>query len=297
MTTVSDVLGAVQEQLHRAGIDSPAPEAAIIVSHVLGITRGKLGVMQALGERLNDETVATIYELARQRATRIPLQHLLGETTFYGVDLKIEPGVFIPRVETEVLVETTLAHFEHHTTGELAILDLCTGSGAIAAALAEQFGQRNITTRIWAVDLDPLAVQLARHNTAEYNVSVLCADATDAASLVEADAKLVQWIGHFDAVVSNPPYIPTVTPVTQQEAEYDPQLALYGGSADGLDIPSAIAQVAAQSLAPGGYFIMEHDETHAAEIAAILEQNTVWEQVHTVQDLTATNRFVSAVRA
>ena len=297
MTTVSDVLGAVQHQLHRAGIDSPAPEAAIIVSHVLGITRGKLGVMQALGERLNDETIATIYELARQRATRIPLQHLLGETTFYGVDLKIEPGVFIPRVETEVLVETTLAHFEHHTTGELAILDLCTGSGAIAAALAEQFGQRNITTRIWAVDLDPHAVQLARHNTAEYNVTVLCADATDTASLVEADPTLAKWIGHFDAVVSNPPYIPTATPVTQQEAEHDPQLALYGGSPDGLDIPSAIAQVAAQSLAPGGYFMMEHDETHAAEIAAILERNTVWEQVHTVQDLTATNRFVSAVRA
>jgi release factor glutamine methyltransferase len=297
MTTVNDVLGAVQHQLHRAGIDSPAPEAAIIVSHVLGITRGKLGVMQALGERLNDEAVNTIHELARQRATRIPLQHLLGETTFYGVDLKIEPGVFIPRLETEVLVETTLAHFEHHTTGELAILDLCTGSGAIAAALAEQFGQRNITTRIWAVDLDPLAVQLAQHNTAEYNVSVLCADATDTASLLEADPTLARWIGHFNAVVSNPPYIPTVTPVTQQEAEYDPQLALYGGSADGLDIPSAIAQVAAQSLAPGGYFIMEHDETHAAEIAAILERNTVWEQVHTVQDLTATNRFVSAVRA
>src|SRR5699024_11753321 len=69
------------------------------------------------------------------------------------------------------------------------------------------------TTRIWAVDLDPHAVQLARHNTAEYNVSVLCADATDTASLVEADAKLVQWIGHFDAVVSNPPYIPTVTQI------------------------------------------------------------------------------------
>jgi len=297
MTTVSDVLGAVQEQLHRAGIDSPAPEAAIIVSHVLGITRGKLGVMQALGERLNEETVNTIRALAQQRATRVPLQHVLGETTFYGVDLKIEPGVFIPRVETEVLVETTLAYFEQKKTGELAILDLCTGSGAIAAALAEQFGQRNITTRIWAVDLDPYAVQLARHNTAEYNVTVLCADATDTASLVEADPTLAKWIGHFDAIVSNPPYIPTATPVTQQEAEHDPQLALYGGSPDGLDIPSAIAQVAARSLVPGGYFMMEHDETHAAEIAAILERNTVWEQVHTVQDLTATNRFVSAVRA
>lgn len=297
MQTVNDVLDAVERQLHRAGIDSPAPEAAIIVSHVLGITRGRLGVLQALGERLTADTVTAIENIVSQRATRIPLQHLLGETTFYGVDLTIEPGVFIPRVETEVLVETTLAHFGHNPPDDLKLLDLCTGSGAIAAALADRLAPHGITTRIWAVDLNPHAVDLARRNTAAYNVTVLCADATHVDSLTAADSELASWVGRFDAVVSNPPYIPTETPVTQQEAEKDPQLALYGGSADGLAVPIAIAHTAAACLAPGGFFMMEHDETHAAELASNLDDTLDWDQLHTVQDLTGTDRFVSAVRA
>src|SRR5690625_4327910 len=137
MTSVNDVVRQVQLRLSQAKIDSPAAEAAMIISHVVGVSRGKLGVMQALGEHLDSATVERIVDLVDQRAKRIPLQHLTGETTFYGVDLKIDSGVFIPRVETEVLVETTLEHFAD-TTGELKILDLCTGSGAIAAALADR---------------------------------------------------------------------------------------------------------------------------------------------------------------
>jgi release factor glutamine methyltransferase len=297
MTDVQDVLARVQHELAQAGIESPSAEAAIIVSHVLKISRGKLGVLQMLGEQLNEATVRQITDLARSRATRIPLQQLTGETTFYGVDLKMQPGVFIPRMETEVLVETTLHHFASVTTGELTILDLCTGSGAIAAALADQFSQRNVDTRIWAVDRSVEAVKLARHNTGDYKVSVLCSDATDAQALRQADPLLASYEGRLDAVVANPPYIPTATPVTQAEAEHDPTLALYGGSADGLVVPLAIAEVAAEWLAPGGFFMMEHDHTHAAELAAELDQNPQWQQVRQVYDLTGTERFVSAVRA
>jgi len=297
MTDVKNVLARVQHQLAQAGIESPSAEAAIIVAHVLNISRGKLGVLQALGEQLNDATVRQITDLTRSRATRIPLQHLTGETTFYGVDLKMQPGVFIPRMETEVLVETTVHHFASVTTGALKILDLCTGSGAIAAALADQFSQQNVDTRIWAVDQSVEAVKLARHNTRDYKVSVLCSDATDTQALRQADPSLASYEGRLDAVVANPPYIPTTTPVTQAEAEHDPTLALYGGSPDGLVVPLAIAEVAAEWLASGGFFMMEHDHTHAAELAAALDQNPQWQQVRQVQDLTGTDRFVSAVRA
>lgn len=296
MTTVNDVIRQVQQQLHQAGIDSPAAEAAIIVSHVVGVSRGELGVMKILGQHLSPDVVEKIAHLAQARTTRVPLQHLTGETTFYGVDLKIEPGVFIPRVETEVLVETTLQHFAG-TSRPLRIMDLCTGSGAIAAALADQFAQQNITTSIWAVDSNPIAAQLAHHNTSDYKVTVLCADATDGDSLVAQDAALVDLRGMFDAVVSNPPYIPSLTPVTQIEAEHDPALALYGGSADGLSIPLRIADQAANWLAPGGLFIMEHDHSHAAQLAATLSRKSWWHRVQTLQDLTKTDRFVSALRA
>ena len=296
MTTVNDVIRQVQQQLSQVEIDSPAAEAAIIVSHVLGISRGKLGVMRALGERLTVAATDEITQLTQARTRRIPLQHLTGETTFYGVDLKIEPGVFIPRVETEVLVETTLQHFAA-TSGELKILDLCTGSGAIAAALADQFAQQGIPTSIWAVDLNPTAVQLASHNTRAHKVTVLCADATDDAAMIAAEPSLADLAGTFDAVVSNPPYIPIRTPVTQAEAQHDPEVALYGGSDDGLDVPLRIAQSAAKWLSPGGLFVMEHDHTHAAELAAALRRKSSWHHVKTLQDLTETDRFVSALRA
>ena len=296
MPNLNDVLATVQHQLHRAGIDSPAAEAAIIVSHVLDITRGRLGVMRALGEEISEESAARIEQLVSARATRVPCSISSVKPPFYGVDLNVEPGVFIPRVETEILVETTLQHFSGGV-GELTILDLCTGSGAIAAALADQFAQRDRPTRIWAVELDPAAVTLAQDNTRPYNVTVLCADATDTESIIATDPTLTGQLGTFDAVVANPPYIPTSTPVTQPEAEQDPQLALYGGSLDGLAVPVKIAQVAADWLAPGGFFMMEHDHTHAAEIAEAVADDPKWHHVETVEDLTGTQRFVSAVRA
>lgn len=295
MTDVNTVVRQVRSQLADAGIDSASAEASIIVAHVLDVERGRLGVMQALGEALDAETIQRILTLANARATRIPLQHLTGVAAFYGLDIAVEPGVFIPRVETEVLVETTLNHIQG-TAGPLTVLDLCTGTGAIAAALANELHQQDMPATLWAVDLDPEAVRLAQRNTAQYNVTVLCADATDVDSMVEADEQLGEYLGQLDAVVSNPPYIPTATPVTQTEAQYDPQSALYGGSADGTDIPRAIADQALRWLRPGGFFMMELDHSHAQQLATALQDHAGWQDVTVVQDLTSTDRFISAIR-
>lgn len=295
MTDVNQVIRLVQNHLSQADIDSPQAEAATIVAHVLGISRGRLGVLRALAERLDAKAVEQITQLAKARATRTPLQYLIGTAAFYGLEVKVAPGVFIPRVETEILVETTLRHFASHP-GPLKILDLCTGTGAIAAALAEQLQQRNIPTQLWAIDICPQAAQLADENTTQYNVSVLCADATDHHNVITAAPELAPLRAQIDAVVANPPYIPTTTPVTQYEAEQDPDLALYGGSADGTAIPLRIAKQAAGWLAPGGFFMMEHDHTHAQQLVDALTADPAWEQPQTVKDLTGAQRFVMAIR-
>ncbi len=295
MTDVNEIIRQVHMQLDQAGIDSPQAEAATIVAHVLNISRGKLGVLQALGDELDDDAVAKIAELAGARATRIPLQYLTGTTGFYGLDLQVSPGVFIPRVETEILVESTLERLGA-PSGPVNILDLCTGSGAIAAALGDQLHKRKTTAHIWAVDVSAKAVELARMNTANYNVTVLCADATDHRSVIAADPALAALPGGFEVVVSNPPYIPTTTPVTQHEADQDPDLALYGGSPDGTAVPLRIAEQAAFWLAPGGVFMMEHDHTHAERLVTALTALPAWQEVHTIQDLTGTDRFLAAIR-
>lgn len=295
MTDINHIIRQVQRHLDDADIVSAAAEAPTIVAHVLQVERSKLGVMQALGETLAQDDIEQIMQLTEARATRIPLQHLTGVAGFYGLDIRVEPGVFIPRVETEVLVETTLQYLRD-ATGPLKILDLCTGTGAIAAALADQLSQRNVEASIWAIDLNPAAVRLAQHNTSKHQVTVLSADATDLDSTLAASRELANLLGTFDAVVSNPPYIPLDTPVTQHEARHDPHEALYGGSADGTQIPLAIAAHALRWLAPGGFFIMEHDRTHAADLATALRQHSGWQDVTTVQDLTQTNRCVTAIR-
>lgn len=295
MTDVNQVIQHARRQLLDAGIDSAKAEADIIVAHVLEIGRGKLGILQALGKDLSSQSESRVTELVEARAARTPLQYLTGTAGFYGLDVQVEPGVFIPRVETEILVETTLQHFDN-AVGPLRVLDLCTGTGAIAAALADQLQQRDVPVALWAVDVDAAAVDLARRNTAPYKVTVLCADATEGDSVLAAAPELETLLGAFDAVVTNPPYIPTETPVTQPEAGFDPQRALYGGSTDGTGIPRAIADQALRWLAPGGFFIMEHDHTHAGELAAALESHDGWRNVATVQDLTQTNRFVTAIR-
>lgn len=295
MTDLNVIIRQVRQHLADAGINSADAEAASIAAHVLQIDRGRLGVLQALGQAIEQKATDQIWTLANARMRRIPLQHLTGVAGFYGLDIHTEPGVFIPRPETEILVETTLEHFSG-TTRPLKILDLCTGTGAIAAALAKHLTRRNTAVALWAIDVDPAAVELARKNTASYNVTVLCADATDQASVVAADASLGTLLGKFDAVVSNPPYIPTSTPVTQPEAEHDPFTALYGGSPDGTAIPMAIAEQALEWLAPGGLFIMEHDESHADSLASVLNANPGWQLVTTLQDLSNTDRFVSAIR-
>lgn len=286
----------VQEQLDQAGIESPHAEARLILAHVLDISLGQLGILEAMGERLTPAQTDQVSQLVAGRVQRIPLQHLTGIAHFYGLELRVEPGVFIPRPETEILVETTLLQLAE-TSRPLRIIDLCTGSGAIAAALARQLEQRNQAYEIYAIELSPQAAEVATYNVQEYNVTVLCADATDLTSQLTAAPELAPLAHSFDAVVSNPPYIPLSTPVTQVEAHQDPHSALYGGSQDGTAIPLAVANVSQHWLAPQGFFMLEHDHTHAGALLDTLKRDPCWNTVQGHSDLTCSPRFLSAIRS
>lgn len=295
--TIDDAVQWATTELAQAGIDFARTEADILTAHALEVDRSRLGVLKILREPFPRQAQESLGELIAKRRQRIPLQLILGTAPFYGLDIPVKAGVFIPRPETEVLVETVVDHLQQMTvTTPLRILDLCTGTGAIAVAIADQVMERGIPAVIIAVELDHAAFKLASENSALLGgglVRVIQGDATNS-------VKLIQKIGSakvFDIVVSNPPYIPVEQRVEQPEAIQDPERALYGGGVTGTEIPLQIAATAAELLRPGGFFMMEHDESHADQLAGDLLATGAWTEAKTMKDLTGALRFFVAARS
>ena len=228
-----------------------------------------------MGERLTPAQVAEYEALVARRAAREPLQHITGRAPFHHLELSVGPGVFVPRPETELLVEEALKVLSaraESATGQLRIVDLCTGSGAIAAAVKSELPN----AQVFAVELSEEAIPYARKNLESLGVHLVQGDALTA---------LTELAGRFDAVLSNPPYIPSANvPADPEAALHDPEMALYGGGADGMKMPSAIAARAYELLAPGGFFMMEHDDTQEEAVAELLAR-VGFERCYPVRDL------------
>lgn len=274
---MEEALRAAERQLRDAGVPSPRVDAELLAAHLLGVSRGRLRALALTGAAAPDGYAALVDE----RARRVPLQHLTGTASFRRVELSVGPGVFVPRPETETVAQLVI----DRAAGLAApkIVDLGTGSGAIAAAVADEVPG----AEVYAVELSDLALAWAGPNLAPFGVHLVQGDL--ATALPEHD-------GSFDVVVSNPPYIPAgAVPLEPEVAEHDPRMALYGGGADGLELPRAAALTAARLLVPGGYFVMEHAEVQAPWIAAFLEQMGRWTTVTTHQDLGGRDRATSAV--
>jgi release factor glutamine methyltransferase len=203
-------------------------------------------------------------EIVNQRCQRVPLQHLIGTAGFRYLTVQVGPGVFIPRPETEVLVDIALAEpFD-------SAIDLCTGSGAIALALATEAG-----AQVVGVEKDPAALAWARRN-AEGRIE-----------LIEADVCHTLPLPPVDLVVSNPPYIPdAMVPRDPEVAEHDPRLALFGGE-DGLDVIRCVVERARELLKPGGRVLIEHAEVQGRAVREVLDG---FDDVATYQDLTGRDR-------
>lgn len=259
-----------------AQVPSPRVDAELLAAHLLhGGSRAELQRALLMGERLTPAQVAEYEVLVARRACREPLQHITGSAPFYRLELSVGPGVFVPRPETELLVEEALKVLSARADtapGGLRIVDLCTGSGAIAAAIKSELP----AAQVFAVELSEDAIPYARKNLEPLGVHLVQGDALTA---------LTELVGTFDAVLSNPPYIPPANvPADPEAALHDPDMALYGGGADGMQMPAAIAARAYELLTPGGFFMMEHDDTQEEAVAELLAC-VGFERCYPVRDL------------
>lgn len=269
MTTVAEAVRAATARLAAVGVPSPRHDAEALAAHVLGVPRSALVVATSIDTAAYDALVT-------RRAAREPLQHLIGRAGFRRLDLAVGPGVFVPRPETEVLVDWCLAMLP--TRGLL--VDLCAGSGAIALAVADE--RPDVTA--YAVEREPAAHAWLERNVAGTAVVAVRADAADA---------LPDLAGTVDVVASNPPYIPVDgAPLDPEVARHDPPAALWSG-ADGLGTIRLVQRRASVLLRPGGHLVVEHADQQTAPVTALLRA-AGWADVADHRDLAGRDRFATA---
>jgi release factor glutamine methyltransferase len=232
------------------------------------------------------EDTDSIEALFQKRSERIPLQHLTGVAYFRNLTLKVGPGVFIPRPETEGVADLAIQALRA-VPGEPVAVDLCTGSGAIAISLASEVP----SAKVYAWELNSESETLLRENISNNGnlVDLVMGDIADDHELFD------ELAGTVDVVVSNPPYIPTWAVPKELEVKlHDPSLALYGGE-DGMDVMKIVSRRALQLLKPGGFLVVEHAETQAKIVADLLQEDG-WTKITGHQDLTARDRATSAYK-
>ena len=285
MTTVGTLVSDLADRFGLAGIESALADAELVVGHVTGWTRGEVATKAFMGAELEADVVARIELLAVRREAREPLQHITGEAPFRHLVLEVGPGVLVPRPETELVAEWAIEALRQVPTATPRAVDLGTGTGALALALASEVPN----AEVYAIELFPLAAAWAERNIARYGdgrVTLVRGDA--ATALPELD-------GTVDVVVANPPYIPDADkPVDAEVLGYDPESALFGGP-DGLrDIRVFIAR-AARLLRAGGTLVVEHADGQGAAVRAIAaEAGFGMTTTHT--DLLHRERALTAVR-
>lgn len=276
MTRLRQVIDAAAVALAEAGVGSPRTDAELLAAHAAGIDRGRLTFTDA-GPEFRDR-----YDgLVAQRAKRVPLQHLTGTAAFGPVTVQVGPGVFIPRPETESMLEWALAQ---PLSQNSVIVDLCTGSGALALALSNHWPD----ARIVAVDDSEDALDYARRNVAETPVELIRADVTRQGLLAELE-------GGVDLIVANPPYIPDGATLEPEVAEHDPAHALFGGP-EGMTVINAIVELAAGWLRNGGRCAIEHDDTTSELTVEAFTRTGRFDDVTARHDLAGRPRFVTARR-
>jgi release factor glutamine methyltransferase len=284
--SLRDALREAERILAAAGVATPRVDAELLAGHLMGLGRAEVRAAEILGRC----APAHLMDLVVERARRIPLQHLTGRAPFRGLELAVGPGVFVPRPETEAVAQVAIDEAKRRAAaGRLPmVVDLCTGSGAIALAVAAEVP----AARVHAVELDPLAHAWAERNAREHAATPLTLHLADARSaLSELD-------GRVDIVVSNPPYVPAdAVPVDPEVRDHDPRIALYGGGSDGLDVPRGVVLAAARLLAPGGLLVMEHADVQAEAVRRLTTASGGFTEVSTRADLGGRDRMVVARRA
>ncbi|MEG3635139.1 peptide chain release factor N(5)-glutamine methyltransferase [Micromonospora palythoicola] len=289
------VIADAARTLATAGVTSARTEAELLAGYVLGIPRGRL----ALADGFTDEQLDGYRALVTRRSRREPLQYLTGTAGFRHLELAVGPGVFVPRPETELLAGWGVDQARRIAgddggqadgRSEPLVVDLCSGSGAIALSVASEVPQ----ARVVAVERSPRALSWLRRNAADRvaagdrPIEVVAADATDPALLAEL-------AGRVDVLLCNPPYVPLAVAVPPEVADHDPAEAVFGGT-DGLDVIRRVIDRAGFLLRPGGVLGIEHDDSHGAVVPGLLAADGRYAAIVDRRDLADRPRFVTASR-
>jgi release factor glutamine methyltransferase len=280
--TFKEFLRSGKEQLATAGFAEV--EAEHLLAHTLGISRMDLHNPVAVENALTaigDTTIVeeTFWKLLDRRCAHEPLQYLTGVAYFRHLELKVGPGVLVPRPESELLVEAVLAFVEKRE-GAVSVVDLGAGSGALALAIATEAPQ----THVIAVEKSPAAIEWLKENVSFIDEKVRILESDVATALVGVKC---------DVVIANPPYIPNTQELPRDVQEHEPAEALYGGE-DGMKSPRLFISTASRLLKSGGFLAIEHHEEQGLEIAGVLHDDFTDILLH--KDLTGRPRFTTAVR-
>ena len=285
---ITDEIAGATRRLADAGIEAPRADAEWLLCHVLGIDRGRL----LIADGLTVDAVARYRDLVDRRAQRVPLQHLTGSAAFGPLELSVGRGVFVPRPETEWLLEWAVSALAG--VPEPVVVDLCSGSGALAIGVAALVP----AARVYAVENSPEARQWLHRNIIDCGVADRCvgvrADVTDRHGALDALTE-AGWAGPAHLVVSNPPYVPEGTD-TSAEVGWDPHAAVFGGD-DGMSVITPMLPLIGTLLGPGGAAGIEHDETTAPAVLTAARDSGLFTEVIGHDDLTGRPRFVTMRRA
>ncbi|WP_203580454.1 peptide chain release factor N(5)-glutamine methyltransferase [Microbacterium hibisci] len=282
---LSDALARAAARLTAAGILDPAVDTELLAAFVLGAGRGGVQAAAIRGDRLGPEHAARLDALVARRVTREPLQHITGTAPFRHLELRVGPGVFVPRPETEMVAQLAIDALRAAASASPIAVDLGTGSGAIALALATEVPH----ARVFAAENSVDAFVWTKENFA-------LVDADNAQlAFIDLEHAFPELDGTVSVVASNPPYVPDAAIPRDPEVRFfDPPAALYGGE-DGLDVVRVLSRVGLRLAHPGGLIVIEHGEWQGEEIRAILGADG-WLAPATHPDLTLRDRATTALR-
>jgi release factor glutamine methyltransferase len=277
VTAPRTLLTVAVETLSSAGVPAARADAEQLLAAALGVPRTRLAAV----ETVDADTAVRFAELVTRRSAREPLQHLVGTVAFRYIEVAVGPGVFVPRPETELLVDAVLPVLR--ASAHPIAVDLCAGSGALALAVADEVP----SATVYAVERSPGALHWLRRNCAGSKVQVISADVGDPSLLPDL-------AGRVDAVLANPPYVGTGEDV-DPEVRHDPADALFAGP-DGLAVLPAVVSTARRLLRSGGVSAVEHGDQQGTAITALLSGDDRWRQVVDHRDLAGRPRSVTAER-
>jgi len=283
---LTSLVAKAEKTLREAGVPSPRVDAELIIAHVLKKSRTGLYLEARL--ELGEEQLDQIQRLIAQRVRRIPLQLLLGTCEFMGIEFQVRPGVFIPRPETEVVVEAATEALKDLGCTSPRMVDVGTGCGVIAIGLAKRLEACSIV----ATDISPVAVEIARQNAILNRVDSLVAFVVgDALEFVKPDCR------QFDIVVSNPPYVRSseIGDLEPEVKDHDPRAAIDGGP-DGLRFFERIAPQAASLIRRDGLIVLEIGADQASEVGSILRRSGFGE-IEIRKDLAGRDRVILGKRS